>query len=117
MATREIVPTEGFARSRKRCSKKNPGLDEAIADAVNRYAAKGPTGADQIPNLNGCPVFKERLRPRNRGSRGGARIIFYCDDVYVVPLFLYMKSDREDVPPKEIISALKEIGLYRSDDE
>ena len=65
----------------------------------------------QIPNLDGLPVFKQRLRLGGRGTRSGARIIYYCDSELVVALALYTKSDRADIPRKEIRQALKAAGL------
>ena len=108
MAAREIAETQGFARILKQLSKKYPDLEDRVTDALKIYAALGPTPRSaQIPGLDGKPVFKERLPLRDRGGKGGARIIYYCDSGKVVPLFLYVKASREDVPVNEIRDALK----------
>ena len=112
MAAREIADAQGFARILKQLSKKHPNLEDRVTEALRRYAAQGPTPRSaQIPGLDGKPVFKERLPLRDKGRRGGARIIYYCDEDKVVPLFLYLKTSREDIPVNEIRDALKAAHL------
>ena len=112
MAAREVEATVSFARSLKQLSKKHPELQNAVQNALDEYSNKGPTHrSDKIPNLDGQPVFKERLRLSNQGQSGGARIIYYCDSEQVIPLFLYVKSGQADVPAKEIRDALKAADL------
>ena len=100
--------TTSFTNSLKQLSKKYPELRNTVEDALKQYAATGaPRSSDKIPGLDGHPVFKERLRLRDKGQRGGARIIYFCDSDRVLALFLYVKASQTDVPTKEIREALK----------
>ena len=65
----------------------------------------------QIPNLGGRPVFKERLKLGSKGTRAGARVIYYCDAERIDRLFVYSKADTSDIPTDEIRRALTESGL------
>ena len=118
MAVRHVDRTAKFARSLKGLSKRHPDLNGAIITALARYATSGPTKtSQQIPRLKGAPVFKDRLAFGNRGQRGGARIIYYCDAECVMAMFLYLKGEQEDVPVNEIWDALKQTGLYSAPED
>lgn len=114
MADRYIEKTTAFKNSLRRLSKKHPGLEQIVDEALNSYATDGPP-LDRIPGVGGHPVFKERRPLPNRGKRGGLRIISYCDEDRVVGLLLYAKGDRESVPNNVIKDALRNCGLYKSD--
>ena len=112
MAAREIDRSDSFARSLEQLSKKHPELKGAVADLLKQAANSGPCRrAHKIPGLDGHPVFKERLRLRNQGQRGAARIIYFCDRHRVFALFLFVKSDQGYVPEKEMRDALNSAGL------
>ncbi len=109
--------SNSFARNRKKLSRKYPELNDEVGVVLERVANSGPAAtADKIPGLDGHPVFKERLRLRNQGRRGAARIIYFCDSRRVCALFLFVKADREDVPAKEIRDALKAADLLGPDE-
>ena len=111
-AARKIMKAKGFVRNLKQLSKKHPALKSAVENALNRYAVDGATQtSDKIPGMAALPMFKERLRVHDRGCRGGARIIYYCDPDRVVAMFLYLKASQSDVPVREIRDALKSVGL------
>ena len=65
-------------------------------------------------------MFKERLRLRNQGQRGAARIIYFCgedgDERTVHGLFLFVKSDQEYVHPKAIRDVMRSVGLFDPDE-
>ena len=120
MAARAPEVLNSFARSLKRLSKKHPELKSAADAALKRAAESGPPDkADKIPGLDGQPVFKERLRLRNQGQRGAARIIYFCDENgderRVHGLFLFVKGDQEYVHLNEIRDAMKSEGLFEPD--
>ena len=120
MAAREPEVSTNFARSLKQLSKKHPELRRAVDGVLKRAADSGPPDtADKIPGLDGRPVFKERLRFRNQGQRGGARVIYFCDEDCdertVYGLFVFAKSIQEYVPPNEIRNAMKAAGLFEPD--
>ena len=98
MSVRDIRHTSTFARDLKRLSRKHRGLINTVEDALKKYAAGGPVDNTLIPGLNEQPVFKERLPLVGVGKRGGARLIYYCDDKLVLALFVYTKSEQQSVP-------------------
>lgn len=84
-----------MALKRRSISFSDDACNGALRRAVKRY-----------PTLDGLPVFKDRLGYGNVGKRGGARVIYYCDDGRVVPLFVYVKAKDADIPAHEIRAAL-----------
>ena len=117
MSVRKIERTKTFADNLENLSKKYVELGSAVDAALNRYAATGEsTTSFRLMRVKGLPVFKDRLAFGNRGKRGAARIIYYCDSERVVALFLFAKSRREDVPTREIRDALISAGLLERDE-
>ena len=95
-----------------RLSRKHPGLVDTVEDALKEYAAGGSAGTSmRIPGLNERPVFEERLPVDGKGKRGGVRLIYYCDEKLVVAIFVYTKSEQQNVHRKEIREALKAAEL------
>ena len=114
---RAIRRERGFNNRLKKLSKKHPDITTSVSTALDHIALQGPTSAILLPRVAGQPVYKKRLRLGNKGKRGGARLIFYCSDETVVALFIYTKSVKESVPPKEISEALEKTGLLKNSDE
>ena len=110
MAARRIERTSKFESCVKQLSKKYPKLTDAIDEALRAFASAYPPPGDKIPNLKGQPVFKQRIPLGDHGQRGGARIIYYCDDNRVLAMFLYAKN-QDETPIKEIREALTKHGL------
>ena len=109
---RDIRRGERFGKCLKSLARKHKSAPEDVERALSQCAENGPPArADQIRNLGGLPVFKQRLRLGDKGTRGGARLIYYCDEECVVALFLYSKSDQEDIAVKELRDALAAAGL------
>lgn len=83
-------------------------VDRCLAECSERGA---PRASDRLRNVDGLPVFKERLGLGNLGKRRGVRVIYYCDNARVVALFVYAKARRGDVPSNEIRAALAAADL------
>ena len=112
MAKRSIEKTRSFARKLEQLSRTHRGLELTVDEALEDFAAHGPSRtSDQIPGLNGLPVFKVRLRLPGVGKSGGARLIYHCDPECVTAMFLYAKGQQENASTKEIQDALKAAGL------
>lgn len=82
---------------------------------LKELACNGPShSCQQIPRLGGRSVYKGRLPipSMNLSARKGARLIYYCDEHLVCPLFLYRKNVKEDIPIPEIVEALKGLDLW-----
>jgi hypothetical protein len=55
--------------------------------------------------LNSLGIRKIRVPLRGKGTRGGARIIYYyCDEkcTFIFFLLIYSKADKEDLAPGEL---------------
>ena len=108
---RELHHTPRFKKDLKTVSKKYKNLEPLVSDffqevCSNRRNVQG----NRIPGAN-QPVFKSRVPLGDKGKRSGARVIYYCDTAKVVALFIYAKNDKEDIPMKEILTALKAFDL------
>ena len=64
----------------------------------NSPPARRRIWGDKIPGLKGRPVFKKRMKYGNLSKRNGPRVIYYYDDNFLIALFIYLKSDRADIP-------------------
>ena len=111
MPKREVSRTGLFERDLRRLARRHPDLSDAVAEALERYAADGPPARYRQQGVGGRPVFKERLVLRGVGKRRGARLIAYCDDEHVVALFVYTKSALGVLPEGVIREALDAAGL------
>ena len=113
---REIRRTDGSTRNLKQLSKKHGDLETSVSDALANIATAGPADNDHlIRGLGGQPVYKRRMGLGKKGKRGGARLIFYCDEESLIALFAYAKNKKEDILSAEIADALGRAGLLPQD--
>ena len=63
------------------------------------YLAANPQAGDLIPGTGG--IRKLRWRARGKGTRGGARVIYYVYDVRhpILALLVYGKGEAGDLSP------------------
>jgi hypothetical protein len=66
---------------------------------VVAYLAANPEAGDLIPGTGG--IRKLRWRARGKGTRGGARVIYYVYDVDhpILALLVYGKGEADDLSP------------------
>lgn len=91
-------------------------LSEKEHELLIEYVSRHPTKGDVIPGTSG--VRKLRFAAKNKGKRGGARIIyFYFIQQYEVYLLdVYVKNEQSDISPKdkklfkEIIASITDNG-------
>ena len=111
MSSREIKRAKKFEDDLKRLGKKHPGIADGVTAFLKQCAERGsPNGAVWVPGVGGLPVFKARLRLRNRGSRAGLRIICLCDSKTIKGLALYAKGEQANMPSHEIAVILRDEG-------
>ncbi len=74
-------------------------LSEAECMALGVYLAKQPQCGDLIPGGKG--LRKVRWTARQKGKRGGARVIYFyrMADETIFLMAAYAKSEREDMTP------------------
>jgi hypothetical protein len=111
MNQRVIHRSDAFEDDVRRLSKKQPGFPKQIAAALENIASAVTPPGDRIPGLQGAPVFKDRLPYGNKGKSGGARLIYYCAEALVIPLFVYTKAELSNMPTAAIRDSLKAAGL------
>ena len=76
-------------------------LDDEERAVLVDYLAHNPTAGDVIPGTGG--VRKLRWGAKGRGTRGGARVIYFYHGVDI-PLFVltaYAKNERADLSQKD----------------
>ena len=118
MSTRVIHRTATFDRDLKQLKKKHHQLEKAVLTKLEELLnANDPSADGPLGGIKGLPVFKVRIAHGNSGKRGAARMIYYWNEALVMPFFLYVKNEVEDIPEKSILAALREAGLVPEEEE
>ncbi len=106
----KIIPTPNFKRLFKKLLKKYPSLKEDLYELTLNLQERPDTG---VPL--GYGLFKVRMpiKSKGKGKSGGARVITYLiikdQEVYLV--YIYDKSQLENLTKDQIIKLLKNSGL------
>ncbi len=103
-----ILPTSKFSKEIKRLIKKYPSLKSEFANLISLLSENPTTGT---PLGENCYKIRIAITSKNRGKRGGARIITYLilKDKSVFLLTIYDKSEKQNVSEKELKQMIKEI--------
>jgi len=113
MDQRTVERTSQFNRQLKKLGKKHRRLHGIVQECLNDICTDAIPDGDSLTRLRGLPVFKIRCSTgEDKGLRSGARIIYYKNDSKFVALYIYLKSDRNDISDKEILKILKSNHLY-----
>ena len=108
---RGIVRTDDFDRQAKPLEKRDREFGPALAGLLDSIAKTAKPPGDRQPGVGGAPVYKVRFRIGNKSQRDGARLIYYCSDTLLLPMYIYAKSDIENIHSSTILKALKAAGL------
>lgn len=105
-----IIPTPEFAKQAKKLSKKYPKLSEDLT-TLNDILLENPTSG--IPLGNNCYKIRLQNTSRNKGKRGGFRvIIFFIEADNVVRLLaIYSKTERDNISTEDIRKVLMSNNL------
>lgn len=115
---REIERSPAYKKDLKKLVRKYRDLKRTVNEYLEACALHGPaSNAHRMPDLDGRPVYKQRLKLGNKGTRGGARLIFFCNSEVVRAVRLYVKTDTADIPSQSIRKALSEHDLADDDDQ
>lgn len=100
----KIIPN--FEKELKRLAKKYPSLKTEYIDLVNSLKRE-PKQGKAIGN--GCYKIRLAIASKGKGKSGGARVITYVQvvDTSVFLLSIYDKSEKENIPDKELLELLK----------
>jgi len=105
-----FIPTSTFEKSYKRLKKKYHSLKTDIEEFKKEYNENPDVGDDLG---GGFRKIRVAIKSKNKGKRGGARIITYeiylkTDDKAVILVELYDKSDISTLSDSDYEIALKE---------
>jgi len=109
----KIIPSITFSRCFKRLFKKYPSLKKDVAE-LSKELRKDPTMGDDLGD--NTRKVRMAITSKNKGKRGGARIITYHilinekqGKIYL--LTIYDKGEQDNISAKEIAQLKCEIGL------
>ncbi len=92
---RRLEHSSGFAKDLQSfAKKKDPGLPKWIHQALTSRLKQGPGNDWCLRGFQSLPLFKMRIRTQGRGKRGGACVVYYCDQEILLPLLIYVKSQK-----------------------
>lgn len=106
----KVYPTPEFKRLFNKLYKKYPSLKTDLLELVDRLSEKPDIGINLGHNL-----YKIRLAisSKGKGKSGGARVITYLitEDSEVFLVFIYDKSQLENISKEKILEMLKNAKL------
>lgn len=111
----EILTTESFKKSFKPLMKKYRNIIDDLENLTNTLK-ENPQAGEAIPGLD-QKVWKIRMPSSDmkKGKSGGFRIIYFyfldsSQKLYL--LYIYAKSQQENIANNQIIDILKDGGLW-----
>lgn len=103
-----VVETDHYLRKAARL------LSKQEQDEVAAHLAENPTVHDIIPGLGGLRKARWSQASRNKGKRGGVRIVYFfalsAEVVFIIDI--YSKGEKEDLSDadkKELRAAIEQI--------
>ena len=105
-----ILTTENFEKEYKKLLKKYPTLKQTFQTMVQNLKSGITQNAKALPGFS-HKVYKVRLGDKQKGKRGGFRVIYFIQNskniIYLISIF--SKSDKNNISNSEIVSILKRI--------
>jgi len=105
-----VYPTPDFKKFLKKLVKKYPSLKTDLQGLINTLKEKPDSGI-----YLGHGIYKVRLAitSKARGKSGGARVITYLvtQDKEVYLVYIYDKSQLENITKEQILELLKKAGM------
>ena len=107
-----VYPTPDFKKFVKKLSKKYPLLKSDLQELTSLLKEKPDSGI----NLgHGIHKIRMAITSKGKGKSGGARVITYLvtedNEVYLV--YIYDKSQLDNISKEQIIELLKKAGLIK----
>jgi hypothetical protein len=107
-----VYPTPDFKKSFGKLYKKYPSLKADLQELIDKLSIEPKIGI-----YLGHGVYKVRLAiaSKGKGKSGGARVITYLviDDNEVYLVFIYDKSQLENISKEQVFELLKKAGLLK----
>lgn len=97
-----------FEKELKRLAKKYPSLKAEYIELVQSLKEEPEQGT---PLGNNCYKIRLAIASKGKGKSGGSRVITYVQvlQTTVYLLTIFDKSEKENIPDKELEALLKEI--------
>jgi mRNA-degrading endonuclease RelE of RelBE toxin-antitoxin system len=104
----KIELTSKFKRKAKTLLKKYPSLKQELHELITSLEDDPTKGT---PIRHNCFKIRVFIKSKGKGKSGGARIIthLHLTDTTVYLLYIYDKSEQENISDKELIAILKNI--------
>jgi mRNA-degrading endonuclease RelE of RelBE toxin-antitoxin system len=105
-----VYPTPDFKKFFKKLSRKYPSLKADMQDLILVLKEKPDSG---IHLGQGIHKLRMAITSKRKGKSGGARVITYMitEDKEVYLVFIYDKSQLENISKEQIIEMIKKAGL------
>lgn len=104
----EVTAIPKFEKELKRLAKKYPSLKDEYLEMVKSLKGDPEQGTSLG---NNCYKIRLAISSKGKGKSGGARVITYIkvkkETVFLLAIF--DKSDRENIPDRDLLELLKEI--------
>ncbi len=105
-----VIPTPDFKKLFKRLYKKYPSLKSDLQELISILEEKPDSGT-----ALGHNIYKIRMAisSKGKGKSGGARVITFLitDDREVYLVYIYDKSQLENLSKEQILELLQKAGL------
>ena len=113
-ARRRLEESSKFKKSlRSLAKKKDRDLPKRVHQELASRLKQGPSDNDKrIKRVQDLPVYKMRVGAQRGGTRGGARVVYYCDQERLLALNIYLKSDMDSADYSDIKRALQSSDLW-----
>ncbi len=111
MTIYRVVLTSPFKSCVRRLEKRYPHIKDDLRIAIHALLQEPRLGV-VIPGGAGVRKLRVRSSDMQRGKSGGFRLLYLLDEhshriIYLI--FVYPKSEREDITRKELQELLREI--------
>ena len=105
-----VIPTPDFKKLFKKLAKKYPSLKKDLEELVIILQKNPDSG---IPLGHGIYKIRMAITSKGKGKSGGARVITFLvtDDLEVYLVYIYDKSQLDNLTKEQILEVLKKAGL------
>jgi mRNA-degrading endonuclease RelE of RelBE toxin-antitoxin system len=110
--TYNVFPTPDFKKFFKKLAKKHTSLKTDLQSLVQTLKEQPDTGI----NLgHGIHKIRMAITSKGKGKSGGSRVITYLvtEDKEVYLVYIYDKSQLENITIEQIVELLKKAGLIK----
>ncbi len=77
-------------------------IQKEAVEELYAFLASNPRAGDIIPGSGGIRKLRWKSGDRTRGKSGGVRVLYhYSNDILIILITLYAKSEQENISAKE----------------